>query len=123
MRKSRDAKAKGSPKPHLYLHTVVENGSPRLRAVATDGTRLALAEMLAPEGAVGGPGVIIPRKTVQEARRLLEDAGESVELSISPQKVRFEFGRAALTSKVIDGAFPDYVGSSRARTTGADGRQ
>jgi DNA polymerase-3 subunit beta len=93
----------------LYLHTVVENGQARLRAVATDGTRLALAEMLAPEGAVGGPGVIIPRKTVQEARRLLEDAGESVELSISAQKVRFEFGRAALTSKVIDGAFPDYV--------------
>ena len=54
------------------------------------------------------PGVIIPRKTVQEARRLLEDAGESVELQISPQKIRFEFGRAALTSKVIDGSFPPY---------------
>jgi DNA polymerase III subunit beta len=93
----------------LYLHTVVEDGVAKLRAVATDGHRLALAEMPAPEGAAGAPGVIVPRKTVAEARRLLEDAGESVEVQISAQKVRFDFGRAALTSKVIDGAFPDYV--------------
>ena len=79
----------------------MEDGSPKLRCVATDGHRLALAEMPAPEGSVGAPGVIIPRKTIQEARRLLEEAGESIELQISPQKVRFEFGRAgALTSKV-----------------------
>jgi DNA polymerase-3 subunit beta len=93
----------------LYLHTVVEGGSAKLRAVATDGHRLALAEMPAPEGAAGAPGVIVPRKTVAEARRLLEDAGEQVELQLSPQKVRFELGGAALTSKVIDGSFPDYV--------------
>jgi DNA polymerase-3 subunit beta len=93
----------------IYLHTVVEDGRPVLRAVATDGRRLALADMPAPEGAAGSPGVIVPRKTIQEARRLMEDAGENVELQISPQKVRFEFGRAALTSKVIDGSFPDYV--------------
>jgi DNA polymerase-3 subunit beta len=92
----------------LYLHTVVEDGKTLLRAVATDGSRLALAEMLAPEGAAGAPGVIVPRKTINEARRLLEDAGEQVELQISPQKVRFDFGGAALTSKVIDGTFPDY---------------
>jgi DNA polymerase III subunit beta len=92
----------------LYLHTVVEDGSPKLRAVATDGSRLALAEMSAPEGAAGAPGVIVPRKTINEARRLLDDAGEQVELQISPQKVRFDFGGAALTSKVIDGTFPDY---------------
>jgi DNA polymerase-3 subunit beta len=93
----------------LYLHTVVEEGRELLRAVATDGRRLALAEMTAPEGCVGSPGVIIPRKTIQEVRRLLEDAGESIELQVSAQKVRFEFGRAALTSKVIDGSFPDYA--------------
>jgi len=93
----------------LYLHTVVEEGRTLLRAVATDGRRLALAEMTAPEGCVGAPGVIIPRKTVQEVRRLLEDAGESVEMQVSAQKIRFEFGRAALTSKVIDGSFPDYA--------------
>ncbi len=93
----------------LYLHTVSEGGETKLRAVATDGHRLALAEMPAPEGAVGAPGVIVPRKTIQEARRLLDDAGETVQLQLSAAKVRFEFGRAALTSKVIDGSFPDYM--------------
>ena len=93
----------------LYLHTVMQDGEARLRAVATDGHRLALAEMPAPEGAMGSPGVIVPRKTIQEARRLMEDAGNEVELSVSQAKVRFDFGRAALTSKVIDGSFPDYV--------------
>ena len=93
----------------LYLHAVKEGGSTNLRAVATDGHRLALAEMEAPEGAAGLPGVIVPRKTIGEMRRLLDDAGDTVELHVSPAKVRFEFGRAALTSKVIDGSFPDYV--------------
>ena len=93
----------------LYLHTVVEDGETRLRAVATDGHRLALADMPAPAGAAGLPGVIVPRKTIQEARRLLEDAGEEIEMQISQAKVRFEFGRASLTSKVIDGSFPDYA--------------
>jgi DNA polymerase-3 subunit beta len=93
----------------LYLHTVGEGAGAKLRAVATDGHRLALAEMPAPEGAEGLPGVIIPRKTVQEVRRLIEDAGETVELQLSASKVRLEFGRASLTSKVIDGSFPDYM--------------
>jgi DNA polymerase-3 subunit beta len=93
----------------IYLHTLVEDGREILRAVATDGHRLAMADMPAPEGAAGGPGVIVPRKTVQEVRRLLEDAGETIDLQISPQKIRFDFGRARLTSKVIDGSFPDYT--------------
>jgi len=93
----------------IYLHSVIQDGRSLLRAVATDGHRLALAEMPAPEGASGAAGVIVPRKTVQEARRLLEDAGETIELRLSPQKVRFDFGGATLTSKVIDGSFPDYT--------------
>ena len=93
----------------IYLHTLVENGREILRAVATDGHRLALADMPAPEGAAGAPGVIVPRKTIQEARRLLEDSGETIDVLLSQQKVRFDFGRASLTSKVIDGSFPDYT--------------
>src|SRR5579862_9648397 len=93
----------------LYLHVVSEGGAAKLRTVATDGHRLALAEMMAPQGAAGVPGVIVPRKTVQEARRLLEDAGETVELQVSTSKIRLQFGRASLTSKVIDGSFPDYM--------------
>src|ERR1700750_830355 len=58
----------------LYLHTVMDGGVTKLRAVATDGHRLALAEMDAPEGSAGLPGVIVPRKTIQEARRLMESA-------------------------------------------------
>ncbi len=93
----------------LYLHAVSQDGEMKLRAVATDGRRLALAEMPAPEGFAGLPGVIIPRKTIQEIRRLLDDAGETIELQVSPQKVRFHLGHAALTSKVIDGAFVAYA--------------
>ncbi|MEO7027276.1 MAG: DNA polymerase III subunit beta [Caulobacteraceae bacterium] len=93
----------------IYLHTIVEEGRQLLRAVATDGHRLALADMAAPEGAVGAPGVIVPRKTIQEVRRLLDDGEETVGVHLSSQKVRFDFGRAALTSKVIDGSFPDYT--------------
>jgi len=92
----------------LYLHAVVEDGITKLRAVATDGRRLALAEMPAPEGFSGAPGVIIPRKTINEVRRLIDDAGESVTMGVSAQKVRFGFGHAAMTSKVIDGSFPPY---------------
>ena len=93
----------------IYLHTVVDAGRTLLRAVATDGHRLALAEMPAPEGAAGAAGVIVPRKTIQEARRLLDDAGETIALHLNAQKIRFELGRASLTSKVIDGSFPDYT--------------
>ena len=93
----------------LYLHTVTDGGSVKLRAVATDGHRLALAEMPAPDGVAGLPGVIVPRKTVQEVRRLLDDSGEAVDLQLSQAKVRLDLGGATLTSKVIDGSFPDYM--------------
>ena len=92
----------------LYLHAVVEDGVTKLRAVATDGRRLALAEMPAPEGFSGAPGVIIPRKTINEVRRLMDDAGETITMGVSAQKVRFGFDHAAMTSKVIDGSFPPY---------------
>jgi DNA polymerase-3 subunit beta len=92
----------------LYVHAVVEDGESKLRAVATDGRRLALAEMPAPAGFAGTPGVIIPRKTINEARRLMDDAGETVTMGVSAQKVRFGFDHAAMTSKVIDGSFPPY---------------
>jgi DNA polymerase-3 subunit beta len=92
----------------MYLHTLSEDGSNYLRAVATDGHRLALAEMPAPDGAMGGAGIIIPRKTVDQARRLLEDGADYVDITVSPAKIRFKFGNASLTSKIIDGSFPDY---------------
>jgi DNA polymerase III subunit beta len=91
----------------IYLH-VVDDKATRLRAVATDGHRLAQIDLPAPKGAAGMPGVIVPRKTVAEVQRLLEDAGEEVEVELSPAKIRFLLGSVVLTSKLIDGTFPDY---------------
>ncbi len=92
----------------LYLHTLSDGGVSKLRAVATDGHRLALAEMDAPAGSAGAPGVIVPRKTIDQVRRLLDDGSGPVDIQVSAAKIRFQFGQAALTSKIIDGAFPDY---------------
>lgn len=92
----------------IHLHAVNGEGETYLRAVATDGHRLALAENNLPDGASGMPGVIVPRKTVHELRRLLEDAAEAVAIEVSDAKIRFTVGRAILTSKLIDGSFPDY---------------
>src|SRR5690606_20734088 len=89
----------------IYLHLVDDK---TLRAVATDGHRLAQVDLPAPKGAAGMPGVIVPRKTVLEVQRLLEDAGGEVEIELSPAKTRFSLGNVVLTSKLIDGTFPDY---------------
>lgn len=94
----------------IYLH-VAESaglGGAALRAVATDGHRLAQAELAAPQGAAGLPGVIVPRKTVAEIQKLLEDRDAEVTVSLSPTKVRIAVGAIVLTSKLIDGTFPDY---------------
>jgi DNA polymerase-3 subunit beta len=92
----------------IYVHTAQSNKSAMLRAVATDGHRLAQVELPLPAGAQGMPGVIIPRKTVHELHRLLEDSSASIKVGVSQAKVRFEIGSVTLTSKLIDGTFPDY---------------
>ncbi|PWC33561.1 DNA polymerase III subunit beta [Azospirillum sp. TSO35-2] len=96
----------------IYLHATKAktNGveSSVLRAVATDGHRLARVEMPLPDGADGIPGVIIPRKTVTEIRKLIDEAADRIELSLSDNKIRFGFDSVVVTSKLIDGTFPDY---------------
>jgi DNA polymerase-3 subunit beta len=79
-----------------------------LTAAATDGHRLARVTVARPDGAEGMPDVIIPRKCVGELRKLLDEVDGSVEVSLSPTKIRFGLGTAILTSKLIDGTFPDY---------------
>ncbi|MCB1562483.1 MAG: DNA polymerase III subunit beta [Alphaproteobacteria bacterium] len=92
----------------IYVHETEHDGVKVLRAVATDGHRLARFEMPLPEGATGMPGVIIPRKAIGEVRKLIDEAGDSIQISLSESKIRFAFDHIVLTSKLIDGTFPDY---------------
>ena len=92
----------------IFLHAAERDKVATLRAVATDGHRLAQVELPLPDGAKGMPGVIVPRKTVHELHRLIEGNGGAIKVSVSAAKVRFEIGSVTLTSKLIDGTFPDY---------------
>ena len=91
----------------IYFH-VSDEAQPVLKAAATDGHRLARVTVPRPEGAQGMPGVIIPRKCVAELRKLLDEVDGTVQVSLSESKIRFSLGNAVLTSKLIDGTFPDY---------------
>jgi len=92
----------------IYLHTVGTGKSVSLRAVATDGHRLAQVDLAAPAGANGMPGIIVPRKTVNEVQRLIDDVNGEVAVELSTAKIRFTLGTVVLTSKLIDGTFPEY---------------
>ncbi len=91
----------------LHLHTVENGATSRLRAVATDGHRLAKVETDMPDGAPGMPPIIVPRKAVGEIRRLIEGADE-IHVSLSASKIQVRVGEATLISRLIDGTFPDY---------------
>ena len=93
----------------VYMHATKGEDGPVLRAVATDGHRLARVDAPLPEGAADMPGVIVPRKTVDQVRKLLSDDEASIEVSVSETKIRFATPEITLTSKVIDGTFPDYA--------------
>ena len=92
----------------VYMHVAQSEDGPCLRCVATDGHRLARIDAPLPAGADGMPGVIVPRKTVAELRKLLDDDEAQIAVSVSETKVRFATPTITLTSKVIDGTFPDY---------------
>jgi len=92
----------------VYMHIADADGGQVLRCVATDGHRLARIDADLPDGASDMPGIIVPRKTVGELRKLLEDDDVQIAVSVSETKVRFATPEITLTSKVIDGTFPDY---------------
>ena len=92
----------------IYLHSAGSAAAPTLRGVATDGHRLAQFELPLPPGAAGMPGIIVPRKAVSEVRKLIDEGEGDVELALSDTKIRFSVGSGTLTSKLIDGTFPDY---------------
>jgi len=93
----------------VYMHASDGADGKVLRCVATDGHRLARIDAPLPEGAEELPGVIVPRKTVNELRKLLEDDEMHIAVSVSETKIRFATPEITLTSKVIDGSFPDYT--------------
>ena len=93
----------------VYMHVSAGEDGKTLRCVATDGHRLARIDSDLPEGAADMPGVIVPRKTVGELRKLLDDDEMQIAVSVSETKVRFATPDITLTSKVIDGTFPDYT--------------
>ncbi len=93
----------------IYLHAAERDGVPVLRAVATDGHRLARFDVPLPEGAAGIPGVIVPRKAVQEWRKLIDETEGDVAVGLSESRIQFAFDDAVLSSKLIDGTFPDYA--------------
>ena len=90
----------------IYFH---KSDSGALAAVATDGHRLALAQMSMPQGAQDLPNIILPRKAVGELRKLLDDEEGEVNVRLSETRAEFSFGQVRLTSKLIDGSFPDYT--------------
>ncbi len=92
----------------VYMHAATGGVGQVLRCVATDGHRLARIDAPLPDGAADLPGVIVPRKTVGELRKLLDDDDLEIAVSVSETKVRFATPEVTLTSKVIDGTFPDY---------------
>ena len=91
----------------VYMHVADGNDGKTLRVVATDGHRLAQVEQPLPAGADSMPGVIIPRKTVTELRKLADEAKE-ISVAVTEKKIQFQTPEVTITSKVIDGTFPDY---------------
>jgi len=92
----------------VYMHPADGEDGAKLRIVATDGHRLARVELAMPEGAAEMPGVIVPRKTVGEVRKLIDDGEDEVAITLSDTKIRVAVESTVLTSKLIDGTFPDY---------------
>lgn len=92
----------------IYMHKKGEGNDAFLRTAATDGHRLATAEIALPAGAEKLEGVIISRKTVGEVQKLAAELQEDIKISVSDVKVRFCIAGVTLTAKLIDGTYPDY---------------
>lgn len=87
---------------------LLEVGSERLRAVATDGHRLALCDAEEAPEVEGKQSVIVPRKAVMELDRLLGQGEAGVAVTLSSRSARFDLGALTITTKLIEGQFPDY---------------
>ncbi len=93
----------------IFLHKATKGSIQFLRAVATDGHRLAQYDIPLPQGAEDITGVIIPKKTISELRKVLDDANGDINIALNDNKIKFSFNNIKIISKVIDGTFPDYT--------------
>jgi DNA polymerase-3 subunit beta len=95
----------------VFMHIINGADGPMLRAVATDGHRLARAECIAPPDSANLPGIIIPSKTVSEIKRLSKDATSHIQIQCDGKRIQLIFGGkdTTLISKLVDGTFPDYA--------------
>ena len=91
----------------IYLHLTESQGRTYLTGVATDSHRLSSSSIEIDKGKKFSP-IILPKKTVFQLCNLLVDTNEKVLIQTSENKIQFKIGKAKLTSKVIDGKFPDY---------------
>lgn len=92
----------------IHIHASGSGATAMLRAVATDGHRLAKIELGLPDGADAIPAIIVPRKTVAEIRKLAEGVDGDIRIAVSPTRIQFVLERTVLVSRLIDGTFPDY---------------
>lgn len=92
----------------IYMHVVGDAGEKSLRFVATDAHRLACVQIPVPEGAQNIPGVIIGRKTIHELIQLLDCEDETITIALSETRIEFRFSNGTLSSRLIDGKYPDY---------------
>jgi DNA polymerase-3 subunit beta len=96
----------------IYFHPFDEEGSVKLRAVASDLHRLACVSIDAPEGSENMPSMIIGRKAITEIRKLMDEAPEQVKVGLSDS--RFELSiqsgqnRMSFSTRLVDGQFPEY---------------
>ena len=96
------------PQRHLSARGRQRQGRDAARASRPTAIVWRRSILPLPKGATGMPGVIVPRKTVGEVQRLIEDNEAEVTIELSQGKIRFTIGNVVLTSKLIDGTFPDY---------------
>jgi len=92
----------------LYCNISKENDNSFITFVGTDGHRLAKFSSKNGNTSAEIPGVIIPKKTINELTKLLAESSDEVEIDISANKVIFYINNLILISKLIDGSFPDY---------------
>ena len=93
----------------VYLHEIKQNDGSMLRAVATDGHRMACQDVNLPAGAEGMSGVIVPKKALDEINKLLDGQTDDIDVSLSKTAIVLNFKNLKFSANLIDGNYPDYI--------------